>query len=156
MRRDLERRNLGAEACFQRILIKGRFIRRDDAALDIFSVYRMAYAEYFRFADTVLRVERCLDLRGRNIFTALDDDILAAADDVKEPVVIEITEITGVEPAVLVDRLLFSRKTIVSFHDIAVVVNNDLADTLFPFLENIACRVHDPDILDTGNMTDGP
>ena len=116
----------------------------------------MAYAEYFRFADTVLRVERCLDLRGRNIFTALDDDILAAADDVKEPVVIEITEITGVEPAVLVDRLLFGRKTIVSFHDIAVVVDNDLTDALFPFFKNIACRIHDADILDTGNMTDGP
>ena len=44
-------------------------------------------------------VQHVLDLGRVDVVAAADDELLAPADDEQEPVLVEVAEVTGVEPA---------------------------------------------------------
>ncbi len=79
--------------------------RADDERGDPLAHEFVGIADRDRVAHVGMRFELVLDLGGRDVLAAPDDDVLQAADDREPAVVVERREVAGAEPAVGVERV---------------------------------------------------
>ena len=72
--------------------------QRDDGH-DLLAEPLVGNADDGGLGDRRVGVQHVLDLARVHVVPAADDELLLAADDEQEPVLVEIAEVTGVEPA---------------------------------------------------------
>src|SRR5699024_11186724 len=82
----------------------GAFAHSDPGA-DLLAVLHIRYADHLDVGDVGVGVEELLDLARVNVLPAPDHHVLDPADDVEVAVGTHLGQITGVHPAVSVDRL---------------------------------------------------
>src|SRR5882672_3235896 len=72
-----------------------------DRGADIFAEPRMRQGEGRRLTDRGMAEQRLLDVVRRDLLAAAIDDLLGAADDPQEAVIVDGAKVAGGQPAVL-------------------------------------------------------
>src|SRR5690606_15084421 len=89
-----------------------------DAGADQFAQHLVREPDHDDVEHGRMRVQPVLDLARIDVEAAADDQLLAPADDVDEPRIIDDAEVAGQEIAVLVERLRrLARLPVIAFHD---------------------------------------
>ena len=87
------------------MLRNGRTVGSDDERRGLLAVFLRGAADNRDVADAGHRAEEVLDLLGRNVLAAADDEVFEAARDEVVTLFVHAPDVAGVEPAVGVDAL---------------------------------------------------
>ena len=77
--------------------------------------------------DLRLLKQGLLDLDRGDVFAAADNDVFDAAREMQHTLFIELTQVTGVQPAILIDGLLLCRQAVIAIHQ-ARTFDDDFTD----------------------------
>ena len=78
----------------------GTVLQHDEGSYNL-TEYRMRGGNDRDVIDSRVRAEGFLNLDRRNILAATTHNILLPVDEIKEPILVEVTEITGPHPAIV-------------------------------------------------------